>query len=403
METSQENRLLTVIIVTVILFFLFLVSLLLGMWGDFSPRLKDRLFDVGATGVVTLALVLFTEFCFKKSLPQAQRDREKEQKTATTREREVLQVENAQTIPRTPDGIVIYKTFADINLADFVRQAKRIVRFFAVSGRHLFVDPRMREIISNKLLDPKDRCRFEILVIDTTRAGNFVTARDNMMALSIPHHDYKADIINAREFLKGITSHDPERAGIDVRFYSLLPTTFFFIIDDTLFVSFLLTNPVATCPVCEVDMVRHPDIATRFAEHFSHYWERSKYFASILGFEKKTGKTLMVLNKKRGGWEWPSGYIEPGETSLQTAEREFLEETGFTISTIYPVDETYSGIYYCGLIGEQVQAKNNREIKKIALFKGLPKNLAFAGNRPFLQAVAHKAKKIMKEYVEGST
>ncbi|HEX9816982.1 MAG TPA: NUDIX hydrolase [Candidatus Thermoplasmatota archaeon] len=42
---------------------------------------------------------------------------------------------------------------------------------------------------------------------------------------------------------------------------------------------------------------------------------------------------LMVKNRKRGGlWELPGGRAEPGETAEACARREFLEETGRTLT-----------------------------------------------------------------------
>lgn len=37
---------------------------------------------------------------------------------------------------------------------------------------------------------------------------------------------------------------------------------------------------------------------------------------------------VLVFNRRRVAWELPGGYLDPGETPRQGAQREFLEETG---------------------------------------------------------------------------
>mmetsp|Transcript_49959 Transcript_49959/g.142965 ORF Transcript_49959/g.142965 Transcript_49959/m.142965 type:complete len:193 (-) Transcript_49959:86-664(-) len=45
------------------------------------------------------------------------------------------------------------------------------------------------------------------------------------------------------------------------------------------------------------------------------------------------GRLLLVKHKKTGTWALPGGTGEDGESPEQTAERETLEETGYTVST----------------------------------------------------------------------
>ncbi len=42
-------------------------------------------------------------------------------------------------------------------------------------------------------------------------------------------------------------------------------------------------------------------------------------------------KILLTQNLKGGHWSFPKGHIESGETQLQTAKREVLEETGLRV------------------------------------------------------------------------
>jgi len=46
--------------------------------------------------------------------------------------------------------------------------------------------------------------------------------------------------------------------------------------------------------------------------------------------------TLFVHHRKSGKWFQPGGHCEPGETALEAALREALEETGVYASALYP-------------------------------------------------------------------
>lgn len=41
---------------------------------------------------------------------------------------------------------------------------------------------------------------------------------------------------------------------------------------------------------------------------------------------------LLVRHKAGGHWSFPKGHVEPGETEIETALREVLEETGLTVA-----------------------------------------------------------------------
>lgn len=43
---------------------------------------------------------------------------------------------------------------------------------------------------------------------------------------------------------------------------------------------------------------------------------------------------LLIKNKRSAHWGFPKGHIEPGETKIETAKREVLEETGIHINII---------------------------------------------------------------------
>ena len=72
---------------------------------------------------------------------------------------------------------------------------------------------------------------------------------------------------------------------------------------------------------------------------------RYKY---VVMFAQYQGKWLFCRHKKRSTIETAGGHIEPGETPLQAAKREFWEETGaakFNIHELFDyadIDNYYS-------------------------------------------------------------
>lgn len=64
----------------------------------------------------------------------------------------------------------------------------------------------------------------------------------------------------------------------------------------------------------------------------------AKICYTAAGMLFRDGAVLMILHKKAGMWLPPGGHIEAGELPHQTAEREFLEETGVLVRAIDPYD-----------------------------------------------------------------
>ncbi len=97
-----------------------------------------------------------------------------------------------------------------------------------------------------------------------------------------------------------------------------------------------------------------------------------------IAFTEDLGRFLMVRSKKRGGWEMPGGRMEPGETPLSSAEREFLEETGHKLITVGHLSRNLSdGLVFFGIIGPKVSDRREGEITEVALFEKLPDVLAY--------------------------
>ena len=102
---------------------------------------------------------------------------------------------------------------------------------------------------------------------------------------------------------------DPAHDIVDIRFYEMLPTSFFIISDDRLYISFLLSKPVAECAAIEIDGSAHSKILNDFLAHFNFYWKESRSFVCVVGL-RSDGSFIMIRNRKRC-WEWPAGYLEP--------------------------------------------------------------------------------------------
>lgn len=118
-----------------------------------------------------------------------------------------------------------------------------------------------------------------------------------------------------------------------------------------------ISHPVKIFEGRIIAVVRHPDkrsnyivVAPKKSRYINHdiaekiaFYERdSKYTLECL-YESSCGavifrdingarRFLLIKNKRSSHWGFPKGHIEKGETKLDTAKREVLEETGLHIS-----------------------------------------------------------------------
>lgn len=107
---------------------------------------------------------------------------------------------------------------------------------------------------------------------------------------------------------------------------------------------------------------------------------------------KFEAKWIFVRHHKRNTWEIAGGHIETGETSLEAAYRELMEETGavlFNIECIatYSVNkdgETGWGRLYLAEVTELGPVPDISEIAETILSDHLPENLTHPDIQPHL-------------------
>ena len=294
--------------------------------------------------------------------------------------------------------IDVLSSFKHLELQKIFRDAKDRVDCLVLSGRNLF-SPAVVATLRERIENQNQLCKVRILAMDDYSEGHFVSDRKEMMGIDHFRINYERDFDGAREHAKNLADLDPEHKKFDVRFYNLMPTQFYFIVDNFLYLSFVLSTPMAQCPVLKFDLSIHTDMAHTFSKHFDHYWESSRYFVSIVAF-KKDGTFLMVKNRKRG-WEWPSGYIEPKEDPMSSAMREFREESGYDIIDIQEVQirrNANGGTFYAGYVGIKQADISAREMENLGFFEVLPpeNKLSFPHERAIFAEVIEDARAQLK-------
>lgn len=82
---------------------------------------------------------------------------------------------------------------------------------------------------------------------------------------------------------------------------------------------------------------------------------------------------LMVYHPRRGGWEMPGGKIEKGETPEQAAEREFVEESGYSVHVVKTRDLGHC--FVCAaVLGDRISDTYEMET---CFFDEIPEKISF--------------------------
>ena len=120
-------------------------------------------------------------------------------------------------------------------------------------------------------------------------------------------------------------------------------------------------------------------------------------------------QVLMVHRPKYDDWTLPKGHVERGESLLETAQREFREETGYQARVVAPVatvdyrvKDTIKRVHW--YLGEltadlQEEVKNPKEVAEVAWvdLEEAPSKLTYINEREVLQ----KASSMRRERNKG--
>ena len=81
---------------------------------------------------------------------------------------------------------------------------------------------------------------------------------------------------------------------------------------------------------------------------------KDECFGIVPIFGKEADSLFLLIQHQAGHWAFPKGHANPGESSAETARREFLEETG--ISDFEMLEEPCFTEHYCFVKdGEQIE------------------------------------------------
>ncbi len=111
----------------------------------------------------------------------------------------------------------------------------------------------------------------------------------------------------------------------------------------------------------------------------------------VVVISRYQGKLLLSRHRDRTTWETQGGHIEAGETPLQAAERELMEESGAIEFTVTPAfdywaaDDTSwaNGMVFLADI-QRLGPLPDSEMAEVGLFETLPPLLTYPWMTPML-------------------
>lgn len=123
-----------------------------------------------------------------------------------------------------------------------------------------------------------------------------------------------------------------------------------------------------------------------FVETGDENWKDAldRGYPYVIILSKYQGKILLSRHKKRETWETQGGHIEPGETPLQAAHREFFEESGAVQYHMRHVFDCEAGDETGGSKGMVFFAEVTElgplpesEMAEVRCFEEMPENLTY--------------------------